>query len=891
MRLPSIDLFDWLLLALLFLLVARFALYGVKRVRARRNISKWFALGDGLFYQDKEPLAAGFYQRITQVDPQNARAWRQLGLCCLANLGGKRYALKALRTAWKLDPSDEQTRGALQKLQRKLAANPHIVDQGQRKFNELTKDIISNVDAAFDPFDEQTENPLQELSRRLAANPDILIDEGQMEPDELTKAMKAGAVVWSGSQLASTVPGQSAGNSDVVASPAERIKDLMDSAMDAGNHGQWQEAYQRLDEAVQLADRHAIVAVEPGIHKLRAVLLARQGKLEEALAASQLGIQAASNSSDQIQQADSFMMTGIIHLNLGTFRQARGYFAQARNSLSNIDAQNLGAQTILQNLSLNEAICCRKEEMMEEAHKLLASCQNAEYGIKDPAFASHWFEENGHVLSWLFGKSVTAALDKSVNMQELAQKAKCSYLTAVNLFNPTAGYARAQRGELFRGALELAYNSNDALFGLDISQLYRFGREAGAEPGSNTISNALRRMEDRLQRDRAGLLAFHVDRKKVYVLLLTPAGHNVFASDVAVEELEEIVVNRWYEPCQSLRNNPCSNTKATLVKAISDVQDILAEMLSRARRRDGRTLPEVILTSQLHHLYIQPHSYLSVFPLEALMLRLDSGETAFLLDCFETSVCRNASFVALDSGEQQSLFSNILLIHDLEKTLPASKLEYAVLTRGPWRCKDVSANNLTRDELSEKIREYDAVHIACHAGVRNSDDVYPSIRLADGYLTQGDISRLDLGNMRLASAATCDSALAYVDGLDAHWGLIDAFRDAGCPHVNGCLWPVDDLATGLLYARYYSALEQGSSPSHAMRDAKIWIRDSTWADLVCCLGNYGLLSETEGLSSQNMEARKGELASLGLPVTANLDPNSKPYSHPFYWAAFVSTAP
>jgi len=110
-----------------------------------RQVSEWFAQGDLLFEHGQEPLAAGYYQWITEVEPANARAWRMLGLCCLTGLGGERNALRALQKAVALDPYDEQARGALENLQRRLAQNPYLLDKGERQFREITDEFLARA--------------------------------------------------------------------------------------------------------------------------------------------------------------------------------------------------------------------------------------------------------------------------------------------------------------------------------------------------------------------------------------------------------------------------------------------------------------------------------------------------------------------------------------------------------------------------------------------------------------------------------------------------------------------------------------------------------------------------------------------------------------------------
>lgn len=98
-----------------------------------------------MFRDGMEPMAVGYYQWITEVQPTNARAWKMLGRCCLVSLGGEANALQALRKAVELDPADAEARSALASLERQLAVNPNLLDQGKRQWDELLEGFLRDI--------------------------------------------------------------------------------------------------------------------------------------------------------------------------------------------------------------------------------------------------------------------------------------------------------------------------------------------------------------------------------------------------------------------------------------------------------------------------------------------------------------------------------------------------------------------------------------------------------------------------------------------------------------------------------------------------------------------------------------------------------------------------
>ena len=114
---------------------------------------------------------------------------------------------------------------------------------------------------------------------------------------------------------------------------------------------------------------------------------------------------------------------------------------------------------------------------------------------------------------------------------------------------------------------------------------------------------------------------------------------------------------------------------------------------------------------------------------------------------------------------------------------------------------------------------------------------------------------------------------------------MDAFGRAGCAHVNACLWPVDDLATGLLFTEFYRRLATGQSPTTSMQAAKGWLRDLPVDGVLERLRMFGLISEDQ---LRDPAALAWQLVDLGLPASAN-DPTARIYQHPYYWSSFILT--
>ena len=102
-------------------------------------------------------------------------------------------------------------------------------------------------------------------------------------------------------------------------------------------------------------------------------------------------------------------------------------------------------------------------------------------------------------------------------------------------------------------------------------------------------------------------------------------------------------------------------------------------------------------------------------------------------------------------------------------------------------------------------------------------------RLSVGRLLETD----GLGRPRLVVLSACETGLYDIDrNPDEFIGLPGTFTALGAAGVLGTLWPVNDTATALLIAKFYDLHMGGRlAPPTALRQAQLWLRQATNADL------------------------------------------------------------
>ena len=128
-------------------------------------------------------------------------------------------------------------------------------------------------------------------------------------------------------------------------------------------------------------------------------------------------------------------------------------------------------------------------------------------------------------------------------------------------------------------------------------------------------------------------------------------------------------------------------------------------------------------------------------------------------------------------------------------------------------------------------------HFASH-GLFDWDDARNSgLVMKDGQiLTVGTLLNASgtLGAPRLVVLSACETGLYDArKNPDEFVGLPATFLQLGAGGVIGSLWPVDDLATALLMARFYDLhIDGGLAPMVALKQAKIWLRDAKRSELI-----------------------------------------------------------
>jgi CHAT domain-containing protein len=239
------------------------------------------------------------------------------------------------------------------------------------------------------------------------------------------------------------------------------------------------------------------------------------------------------------------------------------------------------------------------------------------------------------------------------------------------------------------------------------------------------------------------------------------------------------------------------------------VEGLLEEMGARTSYMAGTPAKLVIV----------PHGLLHQVPFHALF----DGK-AYLLERFEISYAPSAQVYSLCQEKVPRRSGGALVMSVADPLIPAVEKEARAVARYLPGAEVLSAKRATTDALRRASSGRSIVHLACHGLFRADNPMFSSLKLHDGWLTAADAMQLDFTGA-LVTLSACESGRNEVFAGDEPIGLTRAFLGIGASSLVVSLWLVQDEATAALMQGFYEQLRGDASPSEALREAQLAIKD------------------------------------------------------------------
>lgn len=327
-----------------------------------------------------------------------------------------------------------------------------------------------------------------------------------------------------------------------------------------------------------------------------------------------------------------------------------------------------------------------------------------------------------------------------------------------------------------------------------------------------------------------------------------------------------------------------------LVAGISDrpPEQDLDQVMPWLGETIARPLWEIAAEAEATGLTLVPCGPIAVAPIHAALWETERSGRRCLIDELEVRYAQSALIAATGirrAAEREAAHAALVALANPTRDLAATEPEVReIANQFPPERQQLAAE---ADATAAFLRKHSAgathLHLACHArgGVLDSGEP-AAVLLADGWLPAGELTEVAALRARLVAVSACQSAVGNMAELaDESISIGSVMMVAGAACAIASLWPVDDLATGLLMTRLYEELFDGNlRPPEALRRAQLWLRQLDLAEEQAFLDRHPALrvefnqrAERAGLPGRRLAGHRA--AAL-------------PYAHEYYWAAFIA---
>ncbi|MFQ5433647.1 MAG: CHAT domain-containing protein [Anaerolineae bacterium] len=220
-----------------------------------------------------------------------------------------------------------------------------------------------------------------------------------------------------------------------------------------------------------------------------------------------------------------------------------------------------------------------------------------------------------------------------------------------------------------------------------------------------------------------------------------------------------------------------------------------------------------------HRLTIIPHSVLHQMPFHALF----DGEQ-YLLDRYDVSYAPSATIFTICQQRPSPPYTRSLIMGVADAHIPFVATEVDTVAQHAPNTAVFLNDSATLNRLKQHAPHNDLIHLACHGLFRHDNPMFSALKLADGWLTAGDVMQLRLDGA-LVTLSACESGRSRLLAGDEIMGLTRAFLSAGVSTLVVSLWLVEDKTTATLMADWYQRLRQDNGRSASLRAAQLALKE------------------------------------------------------------------
>jgi CHAT domain-containing protein len=306
------------------------------------------------------------------------------------------------------------------------------------------------------------------------------------------------------------------------------------------------------------------------------------------------------------------------------------------------------------------------------------------------------------------------------------------------------------------------------------------------------------------------LVSYFVVPSGVLALVVTPDAKHVLRLPATSDEISSHVTRVRHHLDTMSTQAASRNTNVAFMRRATDA--------ALRSLHDALLAPVLAAIEEPRTLFVVPHDVLHHVPFECLT----DGE-AYLSDRMDIARLPSASAIA--ERPPRVATARVCVAGTVTHGPAAVGSELAAVERA---CPNAEVLRDPRaDELLERLRTVDVLHLAAHGTFRGDNAMFSHIATVDGGLFVADLldseTRADL-----VVLSACNSGTVFPGSGDDLSGVAHAFLAAGAHHLVASHWRVHDEATADLMRAFYESLAAGPSagdPAASMGIARRTIRD------------------------------------------------------------------
>ncbi|WP_018605567.1 CHAT domain-containing tetratricopeptide repeat protein [Uliginosibacterium gangwonense] len=314
---------------------------------------------------------------------------------------------------------------------------------------------------------------------------------------------------------------------------------------------------------------------------------------------------------------------------------------------------------------------------------------------------------------------------------------------------------------------------------------------------------------------------------------------------------------------------------------INNWKEAIESLVGRMGQAIIAPIQERLTALKVKRLLVLPSGGLQLLPLHSTWFSGEDGQRCSLLDDYEIAFAPSAhaySIARRRLAGRTGREALVVGINDYAQSPLVNAIPEAQAVAALFNVAPLLDTDATKGAVISGAPKAAYLHFSCHGSFNWSMPMDSTLCLANNeMLTLSDvIGKLDLRSARLVTLSACETGISDASqSPDEYLGLPAGFLQAGTPALISSLWSVDDRCTALLMDRFYhNHILQGMRCSAALREAQLWLRGTTRAELGEHYKSFIRMSPEHALGAYK-------------DIMLNGAPDERPYANPYYWAAFT----